>query len=110
CSPRIPQTLPMSGIELLSRLIAPCLFCSALVTNGASINYRLPDSGKTALAHAVVYRKLEAVRTLLALGADPNIPYKIVGLPGMRTVTPLAVARQSSPDIVNLLELAGAKD
>ncbi len=83
---------------------------SALVKHGASINYQVPDSGQTALAMAVVNRKLEAVRSLLSLGADPNIPYKIFGLTGTRRVTPLAVARQGSPDIVNLLEQAGAKD
>jgi hypothetical protein len=83
---------------------------SALVKHGASINYQVPDSGQTALAVAVVNRKLGAVRSLLALGADPNIPYKIFGLTSTTTVTPLAVARQSSPDIVNLLEQAGAKD
>jgi ankyrin repeat protein len=83
---------------------------SALVKHGASINYQVPDSGQTALAMAVVNRKLEAVRSLLALNADPNIPYKVYGLTGTRTVTPLAVARQGSPDIVNLLEQAGARE
>jgi ankyrin repeat protein len=82
----------------------------ALAKRGASINYQLPDNGPTALAVAVANQKLEAVRLLLAVGADPNVPYKVYGLTGMRTVTPLAVARQGNPDILKLLEQAGAKD
>ena len=82
----------------------------ALVNHGASIDYQLPDSGPTALAVAVANQKLDAVRLLLTLGADPNIPYRLYGLTGTRSVTPLAVARQGSPDIVNLLEQAGARE
>jgi hypothetical protein len=82
----------------------------ALVKHGASINHQRPDSGQTALALAVVNQKVEAVRTLLALGADPNIPYRIPGLTETRTVTPLAIARQGKGEILSLLEQAGAKD
>lgn len=45
-----------------------------LISNGAQVNYKKPDTGQTALFYAVQYStNPEIVAALLNYGADPNI-------------------------------------
>lgn len=82
-----------------------------LIKHGASINHQDPDTGHTALVIAVLSQQYEAVRVLLTLGADPNIPYQALGLTSIRNGTALGIARQGgNQEIADLLMQAGAKE
>lgn len=60
-----------SPLTLATGIKKPSKVLMALVNGGAILDYRTKD-GSTALHRAVEHRSLEALKTLLELGASPN--------------------------------------